>query len=416
MIYEKFPDKGTKTLLAYTNALLTEHDGREFAKRLMNGASNMKNLVNSTSLASVAGHSGYLDAIRYFRDGVLTDDMSEVISQLRCGKIHKSKQVQVSDLGKRVYGSFLGFVMGDALGLSLYDADVTNTQYHSMAIVETLEHYGHAQTSYNTEMMISQLLLNASGGTNGYLLDRSLDNYIRILKSGTSNAVQPHISHHLVKDSDPVNGDISKYKYRFNRLFKVKYDDFFNVALQQRNLYGGCFARIIPLALTMKIEPEVMDVWITDPYISAFTSVHYIVTLLRLFYDGASVSKVLSKEFNLSGTYLDLDKAHRKHNKCFEYDTDDVYVKAAHYAMLSILYSPNDVLFHCVKTEDSTNYHIFFPIILAIYGARVGSLTFLSDPIMRYNITKIREYKFGEGNNTGPEEFFINSRAWHTYI
>ena len=416
MNYLSFPNKGKNTLLTYTSTLLYDDDGRLFAKGLIDGTINPSRSEINNGQSVISGKSGFIDAILYFRDGQMTDAMADIFKELNNRK-NITKDVQGDNNPTlsfdAVYGSFVGFVEGDTLGWSFFgDRDIDSLP--SLAITQRNEPYALGQGSYSTELMMS--LINNIKGGQSYNPNVALTSYIKCVMTGDSLMHKPQTFKMLLRTVDPLQSKVTplnKYKGAYKRYFGQPWDNFFDKYIKDSadQMYGGCFSRIVPLALTMQNEPVVMDTWMTDPYVDAFQAMNFIVDVLRLYYLGHDTDHILSHLPHLTGEFIDVREHHLKGKTMEVYDTDNVYVTAMSYALMTLLYDQEDVINACTGRENSGTYHVYYAIIMSINGARVGMKSMMKDPVLRSNAAKIQSCDINEGINVNKDNY-INNELW----
>lgn len=362
-----------QSLLNQTKDILRDP---KYAKQLANGEIELS--------SSEKDNQVYM----FFTKGIISPGMKDVLDQL----ISKERISKMSLLlhYSNLRASFNGFIMGDVLGWSLFDSEG-----HPLAIEGCNSNHAIGQPSYNTDMML--LLMNNTNMKpyNAYNMLNEYANY------GTSGDIRPTFIKVLLKNFDPEIPIEQTYISRFKNVTKKSWDHFFKDEEGKDNgYYGGCFARIIPLAMFMNIDNEIMDVWLTDPRKDAFRSVHFIVTILRLLYTGHDVKSVLKQK---------LPFFPEKREK-----EDNIYVKATTYAYLSLTNTLRKSLKECYKKENKSDLHVLYPIICAIAGARDGN-EFFKDAIVYSNLMKIRDYKLDEGVII-PKDLYVNNSEWDNLI
>lgn len=378
-----FPNRGDRTLLEFTFHALDRPESRVMLNSIVGVRQN-----GLTGIANIPGKTGIKDAILYFSEGILTEDMSRVLAAVRNATKDGVKNVDNvfvengTHNGKRnVYASMIGTFIGDALGISFFDSDTVNPAQWKHNIISD-----SPSISYSSKMAIELMNIYESRGK--YDMDMSINSYVKI-------GVEARLDENLIS---PVIGELTanikntsdshKFKNNFAKLFGKPWDTFFNEDVENGVYsYGGCLGRIVPLAAIPGTDHIIIDTWLTDPYPKAFQAVYFIVSVLRKLFDRTRPSDIYGEEWNFSQEF---ENVYRKRGKRLEgIDDEDIFILAVHYCYLSLRHSMKDVIEVCKNGENDKNFHVIFPIIMAVCFAKTGLNEAFSDNIVKSNMFKL---------------------------
>lgn len=334
MELDSFPniDRGELTLCHFVKSQLKDPKGRKLLRELVEEKVRITKKFTS-------GVYGYQDAIDYFQDGILTEEMEQVLIKL--GLYREAKQNK-SPNSSAIKGSILGFKMGVAFSGEdeLINLSLNNGRYNK---------------TYQDLMQIVIDCLNLyQDYDSNYILKRYKDRY-NLEEEKTDKL--PDILIRLFK----IEGE---YSERFQKVFKLDFAQPFDQVSKIRG-YGGCLARVVPIAYSMKVDVEIADVWMTDPYLEAFRAVHYIVSVLRCLY--------LNEE----------------REPKWKFNDKDIYSKTASYVDV-FLKRGLDKTLKLIFDEDQTDREIILPVVFAVFGAQETARGLSSDIILRANLIKIK--------------------------
>lgn len=403
-----FPDKGDRTLLEYTFYILTTPEGRSLLNSLLykdESTGQFLEDMKKNPLFEKSGMGGIKDAITYFKDHIITNDMSMVLVALKNAKNNGCKNIDkiflgnnAWKIGRKLYASIIGFFIGDVLGMTMFGQiyDKRGLVWRNNIIMENYSNL--PKISYNSEMLISALELlelnNKIMNNESYNVDKSLDEYIKLnIELRKSGRVQLPIWKNLIENIKNVDNEIHirKYKSNFKKIFNKPWDTFFDDYIDSEvYTYGGCFGRIIPLALTSGINSLIMDVWITDPYINAFQAMFFMVSSLKMLFLDKDAKEIINNEWNFSEDFSEIYK--NRGSVLHVVNTDDIYVLAVHYCYLSLRHNLYEVINLCKNNESNKNFHILFSIIMAFWSAKIGINTMMQDKIIKSNIFKVQKH------------------------
>lgn len=343
-------------------------------------------------LANQSGKNGIKDAILYFSEGILTEDMSKVLAAVRNAAkngIMNVENVFVEGGSGRgvkrgVYASMIGTFLGDALGISFFESStIIPSQWKHNIVSDS------PQISYASKMAIE--LLNICESNGKYDTERAISAYVKVgvearLDENLISPVIGELTSNVKNASDGLQN--KKFKNNFNKLFGKSWDAFFDEDVENGVYsYGGCLGRVVALAAIPGTDHIIIDTWLTDPYPRAFQAVYFIVSVLRKLYDGVRTSEIYGEEWNFSQEF---EMVYKRRGKRLEgVDDEDIFILAVHYCYLSLRHDMRDVLEICKNGENDKNFHVIFPIIMAIWFARVGLNEAFGDNIVKSNVFKL---------------------------
>lgn len=381
-----FPNKGDRTLLEFTFQALNRPESRVMLNSIVGTKQS-----GLTGLANISGKTGIKDAILYFSEGILTEDMSKVLTAVRIAVKNGIKNVDdvfienKTNEGKRsIYASMIGTFLGDALGISFFESDTISPSQWKYNIISD-----SPQISYSSKMAVELMSVYESSGK--YDVEKSIGTYSKIGVESRldENLISPVIGQLTsniknLKD-DPQN---KKFKNNFEKLFGKSWNAFFDDSVENGVYsYGGCLGRVVPLAAIPGTDHIIIDTWLTDPYPKAFQAVYFIVSTLRKLFEGERISEIYNSEWNFSE---DFEEVYRKKGKKLEgIDDNDIFVISVHYCYLSLRHNMKEVLEICKNSENDKNFHVIFPIIMSIWCARVGLNEAFNDNTIKSNMFKL---------------------------